>query len=144
MKKQEQRLRDLQKTLHRELKVQPLPSDEPVIIDGAAQTPPMQRKVNDSRNSPFRDGNDYRELSPMSMGHVTKRELSPAMIGHEMRQLELNSVSNHSKDSHGAKVLNDPRKELENDVNFKYLKHVVLKFMLSREAEVSTYLNQEH
>ena len=29
------------------------------------------------------------------------------------------------------------RRDLEQDVNFQYLKHVVLKFMLSRESEVS-------
>ena len=48
------------------------------------------------------------------------------------------SVPSGAQDSlttHTASV----KRELDKDVNFMYLKHVVLKFMLSREAEVSVY-----
>lgn len=125
LKKQEQRLRDLQKTLQRELRVQPLPSDDPVIIAGAALTPPLQRKISDSRNSPMKDSLD-------------SRESIPAQISHVMRPFGTNNFPDSSKDLHKnwtENSYNSPRRELENDVNFKYLKHVVLKFMLSREAE---------
>lgn len=100
------------------------------MIDGAVLTPPLQRKVSDSRNSPLRDH------------HFNSREQSPAQISHVMRPFDSNSFSENSKDLQKSRTVNSynsPRKELENDLNFKYLKHVVLKFMLSRESEVSQY-----
>ncbi len=36
---------------------------------------------------------------------------------------------------------NDQVSHLHEDMNFKYLKHVVLKFITSREYEVSFYIN---
>lgn len=101
------------------------------MIDGAVLTPPLQRKVSDSRNSPLRDH------------HFNSREQSPAQISHVMKPFDSNSFSENSKDLQKSRTVNSynsPRKELEKDVNFKYLKHVVLKFMLSRESEVSLYL----
>ncbi|OPL20959.1 hypothetical protein AM593_08465, partial [Mytilus galloprovincialis] len=124
LKKQEQRLRDLQKTLQRELRVQPLPSDEPVVID-ASFTLPMQRKISESRNSPLKDNIDFKDHNPATISHV-------------MKPFETNNHSDNGIDVHKNRTRNSDhllRKDLENDVNFKYLKHVVLKFMLSREAE---------
>ncbi|WAR00059.1 GOGA1-like protein [Mya arenaria] len=44
LKKQEQKINDLKKTLQRELKVQSLPNDEPIDPNVAALTPPLGRK----------------------------------------------------------------------------------------------------
>ena len=95
------------------------------MIDGAVLTPPLQRKISDSRNSPLRDN------------HFDSREQSPAQISHVMRPFDSNSFSENSKDLQKSRTVNSytsQRKELEKDVNFKYLKYVLLKFMLSREA----------
>jgi hypothetical protein len=63
------------------LKVQPLPSDEPVVIDGAVLTPPLQRKVSDSRNSPLRDCHfNSREQSPAQISNLIQNIDSPLIL----------------------------------------------------------------
>lgn len=110
MKKQEQRLTDLKKTLQRELKVQALPNDEPIVVQGSDQS--AQRLTPPNRPSPPRDFmNNGGRLSPN-------------------RFLEVHSP-NDKKNVHMPGGDNS----LDNEVNFQYLKHVVLKFMLSRESE---------
>ncbi|XP_033732585.1 golgin subfamily A member 1-like [Pecten maximus] len=109
LKKQEQRLADLKKTLQRELKVQALPNDEPIVVRGASdQSAISQRLTPPSRPSPPRD-------------YVYNGGgLSPN------RLLEVHSPNLHMPGGDTS---------LDNEVNFQYLKHVVLKFMLSRESE---------
>ncbi|XP_021354989.1 golgin subfamily A member 1-like [Mizuhopecten yessoensis] len=116
LKKQEQRLADLKKTLQRELKVQALPNDEPIVVRSASdQNLLSQRLTPPSRTSPPKDYvNNVGGLSPNRLLEVRN---SPN---------DRKSVSVHMPGGDNS---------LDNEVNFQYLKHVVLKFMLSREAE---------
>ncbi|XP_060074721.1 golgin subfamily A member 1-like [Ylistrum balloti] len=113
LKKQEQRLADLKKTLQRELKVQALPNDEPILIRGASDPSlSSQRLTPPTQTSPPKDfTNNFGGLSPN-------------------RLLEV-----HSPNDRKNMRMPGGDNSLDNEVNFQYLKHVVLKFMLSRESE---------
>lgn len=185
LKKQEQRLADLKKTLQRELKVQSLPNDEPLDPKLAALTPPLPRKNSVTRSpdtyhkrhnseerpsyindSYARDGHSHEFLSQNSVertqgallghgfGHGSSRTQGHIPYGSRNafgRQssagdnvIELNSehasvyssqkANSGNSRTHGTREWDS--KHLEKDVNFQYLKHVVMKFMLSRESEV--------
>ncbi|CAI9729329.1 golgin subfamily A member 1-like isoform X2 [Octopus vulgaris] len=117
LKSQQQKLIDLRKTLQKELKVQALPNDNlPPDNRDSSNTPPLKRKNN-------------LEQSVNISSSLNK-------LPHEAyaKSLELNHMRTHSDlpvhatDSFRVKAD-------EKDVNFLYLKHVVLKFMLSRENE---------
>ncbi|KAL5011326.1 hypothetical protein ScPMuIL_009877 [Solemya velum] len=116
MKKQELRLTDLKKTLQRELRVQALPNDEMCDARGQSSTPPMHRK------SPAT------KLSPQTV-RKTCRTPSPTQF----------HIPPHTDNSFTKEIARkddcDIQSALEKDINFKYLKHVILKFMLSRESE---------
>ncbi|GAB1603147.1 golgin subfamily A member 1-like isoform X2 [Argonauta hians] len=119
LKSQQQKLIDLRKTLQKELKVQALPNDNNLPTDNREQvthTPPLKRKNN-------------LEQSVNISSSFNK-------LPHEAyaKSLELNSMRSHSDlPVHGSDSFRV--KADEKDVNFLYLKHVVLKFMLSRENE---------
>uniref|UniRef100_A0A0L8I5J5 Golgin subfamily A member 1 n=1 Tax=Octopus bimaculoides TaxID=37653 RepID=A0A0L8I5J5_OCTBM len=117
LKSQQQKLIDLRKTLQKELKVQALPNDNlPPDNRDSSNTPPLKRKNN--------------------LEQSVNISTSLNKLPHEAyaKSLELNHMRTHSDlpvhatDSFRVKAD-------EKDVNFLYLKHVVLKFMLSRENE---------
>ncbi|XP_052795275.1 golgin subfamily A member 1-like [Mya arenaria] len=174
LKKQEQKINDLKKTLQRELKVQSLPNDEPIDPNVAALTPPLGRKnsfkhehstrtrkhsqhdrspipgegLTESTNSPnvsfgqqdFFLGQSFTPGKPGSHGHsygANSNSSYHATISVNEAQNSSNIQSAYSV--HKGNVPT-PRREfdmrhLEKDINFQYLKHVVMKFMLSREHE---------
>ena len=126
IKVQQQRMTDLKKTLQRELKVQALPNDEMEsnnLVGQHSHSLSMDSLNNhtvstDSRSSPV----------PMlqTSGSVTRNMHTNKYIE---KQLDRASPEPPRRAS--------SRRQYEEDVNFAYLKHVVLKFMLSRESEVS-------
>lgn len=119
MKKQELRLTDLKKTLQRELRVQALPNDETCEARGQSSTPPMNRKSPATR------------LSPQTV-RKTSRTPSPTIFASP-------PYTDNCIAKEVVRVKDcDIQRSLEKDINFKYLKHVILKFMLSRESEVSS------
>ncbi|KAJ8311251.1 hypothetical protein KUTeg_011208 [Tegillarca granosa] len=124
LKKQEQRLTDLKKTLQRELKVQALPNDDPVVMDGSLQTPPLQRKnlTESPRTSPPK----------LSVENVVT---DPYNSSHKQSDFHVKTGFKPSANSVGEIYDGRGAHPLEKDINFQYLKHVVLKFMLSRESE---------
>lgn len=178
LKKQEQRLNDLKKTLQRELKVQSLPSDDPIDAKVAALTPPLPRKNSTSRsthngdNVPKTRRMNSHERSPLPGNSVTDM-LEASEVGNSYgtpdffvgqgthpglrNMMDKNIYGANS--SHATIPVNDrtsggysvshsksrtssinefDTRHLEKDINFQYLKHVVMKFMLSREHEVSS------
>lgn len=117
LKMQQQKLTDLRKTLQKELKVQALPNDDVQNENReTSQTPPLKRKS--------------------SVGQSMNLSSSFAKLPHESYAKNLEIRPTRSNYDLPVNV-SDPFhvKADEKDVNFQYLKHVVLKFMLSRENE---------
>ncbi|KAK7502538.1 hypothetical protein BaRGS_00006113 [Batillaria attramentaria] len=127
LKKQEQTVKDLRQTLQRELKVQALPNDD---ASDDASSPATSRKFPPRQPATIavtQQSHNNNSLAPPSTSYAaassssTTAAVKPMTVGSTM------AVS----DQRGFTV----RRDLEQDVNFQYLKHVVLKFMLSRESE---------
>jgi golgin subfamily A protein 1 len=156
LKKQEQRLTDLKKTLQRELKVQALPNDQPMNIRSQSPLRDQVGGTNQASQYPQQqlDGvhnGGARGRTPPSPNYTTLVHLgdtnlspsSPAVLH------DFSSVQHSQQYQDGIKSLQDSiegrgnilnsaanMNSLEKDINFQYLRHVVMKFMLSREAEV--------
>ena len=118
---------DLKKTLQRELKVQSLPNDEMTdsnnLVSQHSHSMSMdslntQTIANESRSSPV----------PMlqTSASVTRNMHTNKYIAKQLDRASPEPARRASS-----------RRKFEEDVNFTYLKHVVLKFLLSRESEVS-------
>ncbi|XP_062622379.1 golgin subfamily A member 1-like [Saccostrea cucullata] len=156
LKKQEQRLSDLKKTLQRELKVQALPNDQPMNIRSqsplreqsgvtTSQIPQSQQHQLDGIHNGGARGRtppspNYSSVVPS--GETSLTPSSPAVLH------DISSVQHITQTHERVKSLQDSiegrgnilnsaanMNSLEKDINFQYLKHVVMKFMLSREAE---------
>lgn len=120
LKMQQQKLTDLRKTLQKELKVQALPNDDLHNENReTSQTPPLKRKN--------------------SLGQSMNLSTSLTKLPHEIYAKNLQIRPARSNCDLPVNVSDSFHvKADEKDVNFQYLKHVVLKFMLSRENEVNT------
>ncbi|XP_050389298.1 golgin subfamily A member 1 [Patella vulgata] len=124
LKKQEQTLKDLRQTLQRELKVQSLPNDD---SDRSRGNSPLPVRKN---NKPAQI--EVKPMPPVSASKSSCQQPShmPPPSGILMSQEDFDRVgafTGYVKD----KTPGFPERE----VNLQYLKHVVLKFMLSRESE---------
>ena len=186
LKKQEQKINDLKKTLQRELKVQSLPNDEPMDPKLVTGTPPLTRKTHakHEHNSRTRKHSAHERspvlgegLSDISESPVPTlgqqdffvgENFLPGKSGPHGHSYGANgnaansyhatiSVSDNQHASHGSYSVHSAgggvrtvrsefeTRHLEKDINFQYLKHVVMKFMLSREHEVGICnLNNQH
>ncbi|KAL8598143.1 hypothetical protein ACOMHN_043214 [Nucella lapillus] len=157
LKKQEQTVKDLRQTLQRELRVQALPNDD-ASDDNNVPSPSTARRL--------------LPPAPRQTGPPASLSLQPACTSSSLVLLSSSSavlpVSSSSSMSSSTTAAVKPmtlmpfmqvsqergivvRRDLEQDINFQYLKHVVLKFMLSREAEavqlikaVAVLLNFSH
>lgn len=135
-------MKDLRQTLQRELKIQTLPNDD-ASDDSTIPSPAMVRKLYPQK------GTGISNASAANMGFSTGSHFSSASSPSSAATLSLSSSTTAAvkpmtvssvtqiSDTRGMVV----RRDLEQDINFQYLKHVVLKFMLSRESEVSMYSN---
>ncbi|KAK7094843.1 golgin subfamily A member 1-like isoform X2 [Littorina saxatilis] len=136
LKKQEQTVKDLRQTLQRELKVQALPNDD-ASDDNNVPSPSTNRKF------PPRQAVPPRSVSPQppqsthhnmsSFGSAVLPVSSSVTSSSATAAVKPMTLTSVMQVSHERGVV--VRRDLEQDVNFQYLKHVVLKFMLSREAE---------
>ncbi|XP_060551549.1 golgin subfamily A member 1-like [Ruditapes philippinarum] len=175
LKKQEQRLNDLKKTLQRELKVQSLPNDEPIDPKVSALTPPLPRKNSLTQKTHHSDHSTRtRRISSHDRSPVPTDPVMDTVDGinnsigtqdfflgdnspHNQHKSSSERISFGVPNSHATISVTDSRgpagltgafasngqfrnrefetRHLEKDINFQYLKHVVMKFMLSREHE---------
>ena len=120
-KLQQQRIADLKKALQRELRVQTLPNEEP--------TGPARQH----RRMPSNEG-----LAANGFGEATSRPF-PASVGIVEPMADALLAADFAGFSAAGQNAMPPGGPLSalSEVNFAYLKHVVLKFLLSRESEVS-------
>ena len=117
---QQQRLTDLKKTLQKELKVQSLPNDEPSTNHEALKAASVPTNN-----------------LPATPRVVTQAVVPPTTTPRPTtRPTQPDGMLDHRRTSRGSSS-SVPGEELIHDVNFQYLKHVVLKFMLSRDHEVN-------
>ncbi|XP_046558274.1 golgin subfamily A member 1-like isoform X3 [Haliotis rubra] len=115
LKKQEQTLKDLRITLQRELKVQALPNDDSSeLVD--SHSPQPNRKFDSNKR--FQADLLLAGLGSGSRGHSHVQMAASGILNEDDAKLRSGTVG--------------IRQELDKDVNFQYLKHVILKFMLSR------------
>lgn len=153
IKNLQQRLNDMKKTLQKELKFQSLPNEKPKNEQYTSQGANEQDQVSDlEMNSPIKKpmnpkfsldySSDTQAQSilkhvPPSASSQLKKQLT---ISNSANNSALNSATNafNNNNSNNKKVnlVNSQLSHLHDDVNFKYLKHVVLKFLTSREYEV--------
>lgn len=154
VKKQEQMLKDLRVTLQRELKIQSVPIDDGVDLtaNNISSSPVMTRRFgSDSRLAPklqeqpqqlYQQQKYFQNYSqgnlPLSSSSVqtaatfSAQSSLPSATSGSASPVTVPGGATDTLTAHTANV----KKELDKDVNFLYLKHVVLKFMLSRESEV--------
>lgn len=124
-------MKDLRQTLQRELKVQVLPNDE--LSDDNTSSPSMSRKF-PMRNAASSNGSQFSLSISSSLTSTSQSSITtPSSFATAAVKPMTNSAIVPVSDQRGLVV----RRDLEQDVNFQYLKHVVLKFMLSRESEVN-------
>ena len=118
---------DLKKTLQRELKVQSLPNDE--MTDS-------NNLVSQHSHSISMDSLNTQTITNESRGSTVPMLQTSASV---TRNMHTNKYIEKQLDRASPEPARraSSRKKFEEDVNFTYLKHVVLKFMLSRESEVS-------
>ncbi|XP_041368332.1 golgin subfamily A member 1-like isoform X2 [Gigantopelta aegis] len=128
LKKQEQTLKDLRITLQRELKVQSLPNDESSELRESSNSPVTSRKSDSNRRS---DQYKHNASEPWNNPHLTHKN----QMG-DQSYAQVSAAALESQDDAKLKRgMAGIRQELDKDVNFQYLKHVILKFCCSREAE---------
>ena len=151
IKQQQQRLNDLKKLLQRELKVQTIPSEQSSVTGtvtyGNARTKDILPAVHaftpqfDTRNP-----HQVAPAQPRTSNSVPVAQLPNCSQNNAGFTPTLITTSSSSlvtsKNSQSCDSCQRPYcAELDEgnyitDTNFRYLKHVVLKFMLSRETEV--------
>lgn len=126
---QQQRLSDLKKTLQREFKVQALPNDDHFLHPPAGEL---------SKSSSTPQGLN---MLPDNYIHKPMFKNSQASLQQQMDMTMFHLVNSSSGrgggGSNGSQRTGNHALEYNRDINFEYLRHVVLKFMLSRETEVS-------
>ena len=152
IKQQQHRLNDLKKLLQRELKVQTIPSDSQPSVTGTVtygntRTKDVLPAVHaftpqfDARNP-----HQVAPAQPRTSNSVPVTQLpncsqnnagfTPTLISSSSSSL-VTSKNNQSCDSCQRPYCAElDEGNYITDTNFRYLKHVVLKFMLSRETEV--------
>ena len=152
----QQRLNELKKTLQRELKVQSLPNDE---TSGRLTPSSSSKDLNHQVTATNSLSNNHRQecSTPASISVTTQDGVDHQLSSHHHTK-RLNFMHKHQTMSEfNARYPSIPQdalssqrmqnsslkghycdpKDFSYDINFEYLKHVVLKFLLSREHEVS-------
>lgn len=129
IKNLQQRLNDMKKTLQKELKYQSLPNENKSSNDQQQQqTVPN----NNNNNKVVIVENQNKSISSTLLNN---KRLSLTT----QSNLNLtNNLNNNNNNLHKKLSANNTNQlsSLHDDVNFKYLKHVIFKFLTSREYEV--------
>lgn len=134
-------MKDLRTTLQREFKVQSLPNDEGLDQTGnntSSTSPSLSRKIDSYQQQHFYQQNSHQ---PNFTRNSSYNSPSAAVLTVQSLSNTLTLTSSSSSVPCGATDAltvhtTNVKRDLDKDVNFLYLKHVVLKFMLSRESEV--------
>ena len=131
---------DLKKTLQRELKVQALPNDE--VIDFTANSD----SVSKSQGANAMDTLNFKPAEAAVNGtQVPTLALQPSVTRNvtttKFVERHLRSASPEPGRTTCRLCGCHGNHRWEDDVNYTYLKHVILKFMLSRETEVYLCIN---
>ncbi|CAF1050500.1 unnamed protein product, partial [Brachionus calyciflorus] len=118
IKNLQQRLNDMKKTLQKELKYHMLPNEKtvPTTPDTGLESPKIP-KPNLSNT----------QISPVSS--------NTSLVNHQISPLTKTPSLPHSTFSVKKNLSSSDMSVLHEDVNFKYLKHVIVKFLTSREYE---------
>ena len=139
IKNLQQRLNDMKKTLQKELKYQSLPNEPSV------SAPPADHDNGSNAGKP----SQQEQQQQMKNGFKTTAPVTPALEAKAQLVKKANQPAIYPASSQSAAQSNpalsmkrnsiqpNHLSNLHEDVNFKYLKHVVLKFVTSREYEVS-------
>lgn len=127
IKNLQQRLNDMKKTLQKELKYQSLPNETITVTHSPSSTQSKQSISSSPSN------HQTIEIKPSESTSLTNTN-----------NINNKRISNHSNLSRKSSTFNanNNLSNLHDDVNFKYLKHVVLKFVTSREYEVRKLFKQ--
>lgn len=153
IKKQDQRLMDLKKLVQRELRVtSSANSDQPLLANGSG----VQSSA-DSLAQAF-DSTDAMPAPAFIHPGVGSAVAATLPISHSFTHgnarnttlfaEDLESVPRKDRSGGSSRVLarfnpqgieDDGQYDFTRELNFKYLRHVVLKFMLSRETEVRVH-----
>lgn len=150
----QQRLNELKKTLQRELKVQSLPNDE---LSGRLTPSSSSKDLNNQVTATNSLSNNHRQerSAPASIAVTPQDGMDHQLTAHHhtkrsnfMHKNQNMSECNTRYPSIPQDALSGQRtqnsslkghycdpKDFSYDINFEYLKHVVLKFLLSREHE---------
>lgn len=147
IKNLQQRLNDMKKTLQKELKFQSLPNEKPKneqytnsqganeqdLINDLDMNSPIKKPMNPKFSLDYSSDTQAQSI----LKHVPpstqfKKQLTNT---NSANSSVLNSTAFNSSNKK-VNLVNSQLSHLHDDVNFKYLKHVVLKFLTSREYEV--------
>ena len=153
IKNLQQRINDMKKTLQKELKYQALPNEQLKLksVDSQQQFSPIKSNFSENLNNNYtsmpstpittnsnnfsvlnnkQETTNVRKSSPTSHHNSLSRKISASAQTTSLNQTRKYSITN------GTSSVTNTMSYLEEDVNFKYLKHVVLKFLTSKEYEV--------
>lgn len=154
VKKQEQTLKDLRVTLQRELKVQALPNDESsdmTTSSSASNSRSRSHKFDTNLQPDLQQYHQQKQYlrqqnyhQPSIVHTDSTNSALPAVLsvqGSSLSNMVTLTAMSSSVPTSATDALmvhtSNVKRELDKDINFLYLKHVILKFMLSRESEVS-------
>jgi hypothetical protein len=153
IKNLQQRLNDMRKTLQKELKYQSLPNDR---IDDSSNHHSLNNGNNTftTNNNRIQHGTLPSDLNNQINSSLLKRDNSslpktPTTPTNTNNTISMSSLIKNNNESNSLTFNNSPSSKIaqsknftSEDVNFKYLKHVVLKCLTSREYEVKSIMNQ--
>lgn len=137
----QQRINDLKKTLQKELKYQQLPNESTTPSSAAAAVPQqLSSQHQKSLTSPISPSPAHPTSSDESLAFKFNKYTTVQNGGHELTVGEAAAAMNQALKRPSTGTISsigfmNGAKKLD-DINNKYLKHVVLKFLTSREYEV--------
>jgi golgin subfamily A protein 1 len=144
----------MKKTLQKELKYQALPNEQLKLksVDSQYQFSPIKSNISENLNNNFTsmpstpttsNSNNFSALNKHELINGSKMSsINPPIISRKQSaSAQTSSINQTRKFSITNGTVNNTislnsMDHLEDDINFKYLKHVVLKFLTSKEYEV--------
>ena len=141
IKNLQQRLNDMKKTLQKELKYQSLPNESKAmtVLESTTSTTTNSNSVNTSSIIQLINPSKTEEHTALNLTLLPNTPASPPSSHNNhsfpIRRTSL-TIGKSTPPTNNAQL-----NHLHDDTNFKYLKHVILKFLTSREYEVNFIKN---
>ena len=132
IKNLQQRLNDMKKTLQKEFKYQSFPNES---LPDCGTTLVQEKNSNEltvNKNKPNAHNNSSNKMVNSSNIQAIKPQKQINNLKSTLNEVSFAQASNQFLNKNNSQL-----SYLHDDVNFKYLKHVVLKFLTTREYEVS-------